>query len=105
MMSRSLIAAALAAVFLSSGASAATHCGNREAAIIMLDAQYKERVVAHGISMAGQLVELFISSQGTIVGNTWTITTTNPRTKILCLISAGSMWSDTVSIDADRIKQ
>jgi hypothetical protein len=94
-----LTAAALAGIFLASGASAATHCGNRESVIVILDAQYKERVVARGISMAGQLVELFISSPGTVVGNTWTITVTNPRTKILCMISAGSSWNKLASIN------
>jgi len=100
MMSRpltALIAAALAGVFLASGASAVTHCGDRESVIAILDAQHKERLVAQGISMAGQLVELFVSSQRTVVSNTWTITSTNPRTKILCMISAGSMWNKLVS--------
>jgi hypothetical protein len=99
-MSRSLsalTAATLAGLFLASGASAAAHCGDREAAIEILGEQYKEKLVARGISMAGHLVELFSSSQGKVVGNTWTITATNPRTKILCLISAGSMWNEFAS--------
>ena len=102
MMSRPLIAAALAAVFLSSGTSAAAPCRDRESAIAVLGVQYKERLVAHGISMSGHLVELFISSQRTATGNTWTITATNPRTKILCLISNGAVWLDVVSVDVKK---
>ena len=98
-MDLKLIVVFLAGLFFAPGAGAAAHCGDREAAIAMLDAQYKEILVARGISMAGELVELFISSQRTVVGNTWTITATNPRTKILCVISAGSVWNEIASID------
>ena len=98
-MDLKLIVVFLAGLFFAPGASAAVHCGDREAAIAILDATYKEILVARGISMAGELVELFISSQRTVVGNTWTITSTNPRTKILCLISAGSMWTKLGSIN------
>ena len=98
-MDLKLIAVFLAGLFFPPSVGAASHCGDREAVITILDATYKEVLVARGISMAGQLVELFISSQGTIVGNTWTITITNPRTKILCMISAGSMWNEIASTD------
>ena len=98
-MDLKLIAVFLAGLFFAPGAGAAAHCGDREAAIITLDATYKEILVARGISMAGELVELFISSQRTVVGNTWTITATNPRTKILCMISAGSMWKEVAVTD------
>ena len=98
-MGLKLIVVFLVGLFFAPGTNAAAHCGDREAAIAMLDAQYKEILVARGISMAGELVELFISSQRTVVGNTWTITATNPRTKILCVISAGSVWNEIASID------
>ena len=98
-MDLKLIVVFLAGLFFAPGAGAAAHCGDREAAIITLDATYKEILVARGISMAGELIELFISSQRTVVGNTWTITATNPRTKILCVISAGSVWNEIASID------
>jgi len=98
-MGLKFIAVLLAGLFFSPSVSAASHCGDREATITILDATYKEVLVARGISMAGELVELFISSQRTVVGNTWTITATNPRTKILCVISAGSVWNEIASID------
>lgn len=94
-----LTAAALAGMFLSPNVSAAAHCGDRKAAITILDTKYKERLVAHGISMSGELVELFISSPTMVVGNTWTIAITNPNTRILCLVSAGSMWLDAISVN------
>ena len=98
-MGLKFIAVLLAGLFFSPSVSAVSHCGDREAAITILDATYKEILVARGISMAGELIELFISSQRTVVGNTWTITATNPRTKILCMISAGSMWKEVAVTD------
>ena len=94
-----LTAATLAGLFLASSASAAAHCGDREAAIEMLGEKYKEKLVGHGISMSGDLVELFVSAQTLAVGNTWTIAVTSPHTQILCLVSAGSVWFNVVSAD------
>jgi hypothetical protein len=95
-----LTAATLAGLFLASSASAAAHCGDREAAIEILGEQYKEKLVGHGISMSGDLVELFVSEQTLVVGNTWTIAITSPYTQILCLVSAGAVWFNVVSVDA-----
>ena len=95
-----LTAATLAGLFLASGASAAAHCGDRAFAVEILGERYKEQLVANGISMSGELVELFVSSQVRVVGNTWTITATDPRTQILCLVSSGAVWLDVVSIDS-----
>jgi hypothetical protein len=104
-MSRSLTllaTAALAGLFLSSTASAMVHCWDRAFAIDVLEKRYKERSVAHGFSLTGELVELFVSFPATkVVGNTWTITATSPRTKMLCLVSTGSMWNK-IAAAADK---
>ena len=92
-----LTAAALAGLSLSPNANAASHCGDRKSAITVLDSKYQEHLVGHGISMSGELVELFVSAQTLIVGNTWTIAITSPHTQILCLVSAGAVWFNVVS--------
>ena len=90
----------LAGLFFAPSVSAEVRCWDRAFAVGVLEKIYKERVVSHGFSLSGELVELFVSSQNVVVGNTWTITATDPRTQVLCLISNGSMWLDVVSVDA-----
>ena len=99
-MGLKLIAVFLVGLFFAPGVSAEAHCGDRASTIEILEKKYKEQLVANGISMFGELVELFVSSQVRIVGNTWTITATDPRTQILCLVSSGAVWLDVVSIDS-----
>jgi hypothetical protein len=95
-----LIATILAGLFLSSTATAMVHCWDRGFAVDVLEKRHKERSVAHGFSMNGELIELFVSSPSMKVGNnTWTITATSPRTKMLCLVLTGSMWNKIVAAD------
>ena len=90
----------LAGLFFAPSVSAEAHCWDHAFAVEALEKIYKERLVSRGFSLSGELVELFVSSQNVVVGNTWTITATDPRTQVLCLISNGSMWLDVVSVDA-----
>jgi hypothetical protein len=101
-MGLKFIAVFLASLFFSPSVEATVHCWDRAFAIEVLEKKYKERLVAHGFSLSGELIELFIGSHSTVVGNTWTITATSPRTKVLCLVSTGSMWSDAVPVDATQ---
>jgi hypothetical protein len=88
------LAAAFWAVF-SWPAFGHTHCGERKALVDYLASEYREQKAGAGITENGAVVEMFHSAARA----TWTITVTDPRTGITCLVAAGSDWQDTAAAE------
>ena len=91
---RPLATAAFLAAF-SFPASAEMPCGERKALVDYLASEYREQKIGAGITENGTVVEMFYSSASA----TWTITITDPRTNITCLVAAGSDWQDTAEVE------
>jgi hypothetical protein len=86
---RMLGAAALAAVtglFAVTPPAMAGPCGPRQAIVDGLAANFMEKRTAMGLTGAGQLLEIFVSPNGT-----WTIVVTVPSGQA-CIVAIGDTW-------------
>ena len=64
--------------------------------------KYGERRIAHAVDIGGRLVEVFRSMPDRgVVGNTYSIVVTDPRTGWLCMLSHGSSYQDLPPQDKD----
>jgi hypothetical protein len=79
--------AVLLAMFMGGGALANPACGERTALAAELEARYAERPVARGLTLRGDLAEVFASP-----GGTFTILITRPDGRT-CAIAAGEGWA------------
>lgn len=85
---RLICALALALLFMLP-ASAQETCTNRDRLLSFLAEKYKEEPIAMGIVGGSGLMEVYVSEIGS-----WTISITDPKTDIACVIAAGEAWED-----------
>ena len=72
---------------MSDGADAAnTRCGNHKDVVAFLGKKYKETRIGMGLINAGQMMELYISAEGT-----WTMLITRPD-GLSCFGPVGKNW-------------
>jgi hypothetical protein len=81
-----VLAAALAMGASAASAQTQMPCGERDALLAQLAAQYKEAPTGFGITPNGAVVELLTSEKGS-----WTLLLTLPGGKS-CLIGSGDGW-------------
>ncbi len=80
---------------LSTSAVAQQNCGDREGLVKALADKYQESRVSQGISIGGNLVEVFASIKGT-----WTIIVSPPNSPIACIVQTGTDWDKLPGRDA-----
>ena len=86
---RYLLAVALIAVFLVPEAQAqAPPCSTRSEVASALEKGYGEYATAMGLSSDGNVLELFVTPDG----STWTMVVTFPNNGMSCPVSAGKAW-------------
>ncbi len=74
--------------FMSEGADAAnTRCGNHKDVVAFLGKKYKETRIGMGLINAGQMMELYMSAEGT-----WTMLITRPD-GVSCFGPVGKSWT------------
>ena len=74
--------------FMSDGADAAnTRCGNHKDVVAFLGKKYQETRIGMGLINAGQMMELYISAEGT-----WTMLITRPD-GLSCFGPVGKNWT------------
>jgi hypothetical protein len=90
MRKTTLLAAALAAFFMSALARAQVPptavCGERDRFLAHLGKTHNEAPTAMGVTASGRVLEVLTSANGT-----WTIIITHPN-GITCMITAGQAW-------------
>lgn len=87
-MTRAILAAALMGPLCGNAVAQAPQqvCGPRDVVVAGLLRKYDESIVGHGISMLGQMMEIFASEKGS-----WTVLMTPPAGPS-CIVSAGQSW-------------
>ncbi|MEM7172894.1 MAG: hypothetical protein AAF530_22220 [Pseudomonadota bacterium] len=76
-----------ALALISTSATAAPQCDQRDSVIKLLSNKYKEAPVAIGVTNTGGLVEVLSTGNG----STWSIIVTTPN-GMSCLVAAGEGW-------------
>lgn len=101
-MTRYLMVALLAVLFISLTAFAppvhAMSCGDRIDGITELKDRYGEEPAAMGLTSSGEVIELFISENGT-----FTIITTGPD-GLSCLMLSGDSWESMPLVNVDAVE-
>ena len=77
---------AAGALFATVDAASAMVCGQHEAIVKALDANFKEHQTTVGLTQSGALLEIYASTDGT-----WTMIVTTPK-GAACILAAGDGW-------------
>ena len=71
-------------------------CWERQAIGPALRSDYGETSTGRGVSSSGELIEIWSSPKGS-----FTITSTNPRSRMVCMIAHGASWEAKGEINGD----
>ena len=67
------------------------NCRHLDQITAALEAQYREFPAGYGITETGSMVSLF-QTEASNSAQTWSLTLTDPRSRITCIMASGEGW-------------